>query len=251
LNSGDGPNRASVQVIQEILGDMPESARMYEHMAQLRMEAESVPELMEPYANYPGYRSYYKNYYQVLDATSRLCAPAGERAQDIFASVDGAGWIALEFADEVLRTVSTEKKLSMAQQRRYLDDLRGLIDDVLSDETMSPQDKQRVVGLLRQVEDALVHIRLFGADRVEDAAIAAAAVIQSNPNLRTRIANKKWARKLGVLIVGLLFALAEDAGQAAIEQAFGTEDQPQIVAQQDQENGHHRQDQPIDQPTPR
>lgn len=170
-------------VIQEILGDMPESARMYLHMTRLRIEAESVPELMEPYATYPGYRSYSKNYHQVLDATRRLCAPAGQRAQEIFTSMDGSGWTALEFASDVLSQASTEKRLSISQQRQYVDDLRGLIDDVLSDDTLSPQDKQRVVGLLRQVEEALVDIRLFGADRVEDAVASVVGVVQTNPRL--------------------------------------------------------------------
>jgi hypothetical protein len=114
-----------VLVIQELLGDQPENAGMYSHMTRLRLQAESVPELMEPYADYPGYRSYSKNYGQILDATKRLCAPAGFQAHDIFTSVDGAGWTALEFADDVLGGASTEKRLSPAQQGQHLDDLRG------------------------------------------------------------------------------------------------------------------------------
>jgi hypothetical protein len=66
MNDAIGPNQASVLVIQALLGDPPESARMYEHMTRLRIQAESVPELMEPYAGYPGYASYSRNYHQIL-----------------------------------------------------------------------------------------------------------------------------------------------------------------------------------------
>jgi hypothetical protein len=41
------PKGASVLVIQELLGDQPESAGMYSHMTRLRLQAESVPELMQ------------------------------------------------------------------------------------------------------------------------------------------------------------------------------------------------------------
>jgi hypothetical protein len=125
-----------------------------------------------------------------------------------------------------------------------------VIDDVLSDGTLSPQDKQRIVGLLRQVEDALVNIRLFGADRVEDAAAAVVGVVQTNPSLRERMAKSKSFQRFVGAIGGLLIALAQDAGHLAIERAFGAEDKPQIVAVNQDQDGH-RADQPTDQPTPR
>jgi hypothetical protein len=239
------PGKAAILTVSEMLGEERESAPMYLLLTRLRMEAESVEGLMAPYASVPGYKTIFKHYGQILDATKRLQVPFRQNAHEIFTSVNDAGWAALEYADDVLTRSSTEKRLPAALRDHYLDDLRTLIDEVVADDTLSPQDRQRVVGLLRQVEDALVHIRLFGADRVEDAVAAAAAVIHSNPSLRSRIANKKWAKKLGVLVVGLLFTLAEDAGRAAIEQAFGTEDKPQFVAQQD------RQGQPTEQPTSR
>jgi hypothetical protein len=245
------PTRPVVLVIEDMLGDPRESARMYHHMVRLRIQADSVPKLMEPYATYPGYRTYFKNYGQVLEATYRLCAPAGQRAQDIFASLDGSGWSALEFADDVLGQASTEKTLSIAQQGQYLDDLRGLIDDVLSDDTLSPQDKQRVIGLLRQVEEALVDIRLFGADRVEDAAATIVGIVRTNPTLRHRLANSKSFQRFVGVIGGLLLAFAKDAGHLAIERAFEAEDKPQIVATQQDQSGQRTDQQPTGHPTPR
>jgi hypothetical protein len=244
---GRGPY--AKKIIEKLTGGSEKSARRYMRMAHLRMEAEAVQALMKPYDRDSEYRMFLLCYGQILDATGRLVAPGDRHSQSILSDVSDAGWAALEYADNVLQKTSTEKRLSADQHQRYLDDLRGLIEDVLNDDTLSPQDRHRIVGLLRQVEDALVDIRLFGADRVQDAAAAAAGVLASDRDLWDRIAKKKWVKRFGRVIGGLLFALGAMEGLPAIEQMFSP-DKPEIVIVQQDQNGQHA-DQPTDQPTPR
>jgi hypothetical protein len=175
--------------------------------------------------------------------------PTAHEIESLINTVTRAGMNSLRYAADVLRRSSTEKRLPAAQRRQYIDDLRALIDDVLTDDSLLPQERQRIVGLLRQVDDALVNIQLFGADQVEDAVASVVGVLHANPKLRDRIAKSKWAQRFIGAMGGLLLALAQDAGRLAIERAFEVDDEPQIVAQQDQ-NGQHA-DQPTDQPTPR
>lgn len=78
-------------VLMKMLDEEQESARIYLSTTRLRIQAESVPDLMSAYANDFGY-GIFKHYKpQILDATMRLQSPAGQRAQDIFASVNDAG----------------------------------------------------------------------------------------------------------------------------------------------------------------
>jgi hypothetical protein len=230
------------------LGDPPESARMYRHMAELRIQAESIPDLVLDFP-IPGYRSFVKNYPQILDATKRLCAPAGQRAEDIFVSVNEGGWSALDFADEVLSGNAAEVTITEDQRVSYLEQVQALWVEILRDETFPADYKSRIVGLLRKVEEALVDIAVSGTGPVEDAVASVIGVMQTNPSIRDRIAKSKWAQRFIGAIGALLFAFAQDAGHLAIERAFEVDDKPQIVAQQDQ-NGQHA-DQPTDQPTPR
>jgi hypothetical protein len=248
-NLGDGPNRASVLVIQEILGDSPESAGMYLHLAQLRIQAESVPALMEPYASYPGYKAYYKNYHQVFDATSRLCAPAGQRAQDIFTEVDGAGWSALKYADDVLRQHSNEKPISADQHEDYLLRVQVLIQDVAGDLSLSPADRSQIVDLLRKVEQALLDVRINGTLPVQEAVAAAGAMVRLS--LWERVKSRPWMRDFGAVVVGIFMGLEATANVLAIEEYFSDEPQEAVVINQHDRHGLDQQDQQNgeDQPT--
>jgi hypothetical protein len=239
----------TADAVEALTGESQERARMYMQLARLRMQAESVPDLLKLYAGDSDYLMFSFCYDQMLNAMRTLSDPNEQSAHDLFSEVEDVGWAALEYADNLLKKTSTEKRLSADQRQRYLDDLRGLIDDVLNDDTISPQDRQRIMGLLRQVEEALVDIRLFGADRVEETAAAAAGVLLSDRDLWDRIAKKKWVKRFGAVIGGLLFALGSMEGIPAIEQVF-TPDRPQIVIVQQDQNGQHG-DQPSDQATPR
>ena len=67
-----------------MLDEPQESARIYHSMTELRLQAESVPHLMEQYAGMPGYAGYLDHYPQILDATKRLHLPHQYPATAIF-----------------------------------------------------------------------------------------------------------------------------------------------------------------------
>jgi hypothetical protein len=216
---------------------------------------------MEPYASYPGYRSYSRDYNQILDATKRLCAPAGFQANEIFTSVDGAGWTALEFADDVLRQHSNEKPISADQHEEYLARVQVLIQDVAGDLSLSPADRFQIVDLLRKVEQALLDIEINGTLPVQEAVAAAGAMVRLS--LWERVKSRPWMRDFGALVVGIFMGLEATANVLAIEQYFSDEPQEVVVIDhQDRQDGHEqdqRRDQngqradhqPTDQPTPR
>ena len=241
---------------------------MYLHMTQLRIQAESVPEMMQPYASYPGCGSYSRNYHQILDATKRLCAPAGFQANEIFTSVDGAGWSALEFADDVLRQHSNEVPISDDQYQDYLSRVQVLIQDVAGDLSLSPADRSQIVDLLRKLEQALLEIKINGTLAVQEAAAAAGAVVRLSPSLWERVKSRPWVRDFGTVLFGIFMVLEAGANVLAIDQYFADEPQRVIVIhedrqdQQDGQDGHKQREQqdqnrqradqqPTDQPTPR
>jgi hypothetical protein len=66
-------------VLMKMLDEPQESARIYHSMTELRLQAESVPHLMEKYAGMPGYAGYLDHYPQILDVTKRLRMPTSTR----------------------------------------------------------------------------------------------------------------------------------------------------------------------------
>jgi hypothetical protein len=114
-------------VLMKMLDEPQESARIYLSTTRLRMQAESVQDLMTPYEGQPGYAGYADHYPQILDATKRLQAPAGQRAQDIFVSVDNGGWSALRYASEMLSHHVGEPTIKTGQLTDYLAQVQELI----------------------------------------------------------------------------------------------------------------------------
>jgi hypothetical protein len=223
-------------VAAEIIGVPNDSPKLYLHLAKMRLQTLDVLAEMEQYhVGAPGFDAAFEAYDEILTASRMWQHPMSHTIESLNNSVSRAGMNSLRYANEVLKRSSKEKRLTDAQHRQYLDDIRGLIEDVFADDTLLPQEKQRIVGLLRQVEDALVNIRLYGADRVEDAVASVIGVVETNPSLRERLAKSKSFQRFVGALGALVIGLTQHAGQLAIERAFGIEDKPQIeVAQQDQ-----------------
>lgn len=185
-------NLTSLLALEGVLGDPHESARMYDHVTRLRIQAESVPDLMKPYARYPGYGSYAKNYDQILDATKRLCTPAEWLAREIFDGVDGMGWSALEFANDVLSQHSIEVPMTDDRCHEYLSLVRMLTDEITRDFLLAPEDRTRIVDLLRKVEEALIDVKINGTLPVQEAVTAAGAIVRLS--LWERVKSRPWVR---------------------------------------------------------
>jgi len=177
---------------------------------------------MEQYAGMPGYLDYYP---QILDATKRLHMSHQYPATAIFESIDNGGWSALRFASDVLDYYAAEASLTKDEEADYLAQVRAVIDAVASDETLSPSDRSRIVDLLRNVEQALVDIKINGALPVQEAAAAAGVIVRLS--FWERVRSRPWARDFVVVVAALFAALEATANTLAIEQYFS--DQPQKV----------------------
>jgi hypothetical protein len=206
---------SAMLVLMKMLDEPEESARIYLATTQLRLQEDSVPDLMTPYAGQPGYAGYADHYPQIFDATKRLQAPAGQRAHEIFTSVDNGGWSALRYASDMLGHYAAESSLTTIQEADYLVQVQELLKTVAGDESLSPQDRSRLVDLLRKVEQALLDIKINGALPVQEAAAAAGAIVSMSPTLIEKVRQKPYARDLFTVLYAIVIALqAGDSGIA-------------------------------------
>lgn len=203
-----------------VLGTDVDSVETYRAVSLTREQAELVPEEMAAHSDIPGYAPICKHYDEILTAASRIQLPRNHILKHVIDPITPAGWASLEFADEVLRGPSVEKRLTASQTAEYLDQVQALISEVAGDDTLSRPDRERIVRLLRQVEDALVNIRIFGANYVEEAAVTVAGVVQVEKDLWDRVADKKWFKRFGTVLMGLLATLGAAGGIPAIEAAI-------------------------------
>jgi hypothetical protein len=128
--------------------------------------------------------------------------------------LDHKGWAALEYANDVLSHHSIEVPITDELARSYLDQLRALIDEIAKDDELSSQDRSRIVGLLRKVEEALLDVKIIGTLPMQDAAAAAAAMAQA-PGIRERIMGKTWVEAFLTTVRGIVIILqGADSGMA-------------------------------------
>ena len=232
----------SVAVIAQVGKGTP---RAYRVVTQIREEALLVPEEMNSHKDIPGYGSIFKHYSEIVAATKQLQLPDSYNLHQMIGPISLAGWASLEFADEVLAKVSVEKRLNSEAVARYINEISGLIDEILADESLSAPDRDRIVRLLREVESALLTIQIFGANRVEEAAVTVAGVMRVEPDLWDRIASKRWITRFGVVIGGLLFALGSVGGLPALGMGLGEDDHPpEVVVRVEETRSGESTDQP-------
>jgi hypothetical protein len=187
-------------------------------MAQLRLQARATEDQMKAFSGVPGYRSYEKFYGQVHDVTMRLQVAHQYPAQEIFVSMTDAGWLSLEFADDVLSSHRPEPTMSVAEEGDYLAKIRSLIDAIASDEVLAVNDRTRLVDLLRKVEQALLAVKINGFLPVQEAAAATGAIVSMNPSMLDRIRSRPWLRDTLTTLTGIVVLLqGADSGIAIAE----------------------------------
>lgn len=232
FNQGQSAQQHIMTLLAPMLGVEEGSTEAYRVVTEIREQIESVPKLMDDHSGIPGFASIFKYYTEIDDAAKKIQLPRSYAVSQLYDGISSAGWASLEFANEVLCKHSIEKRLSAAQAKSYLDDVQALIREIVEDETLSKLDRNRLVRLLGQVEDALIAIQIFGADHVEEAAVTVAGVVQVERDLWERIAGKKWVQRFGTVISGLLLALGATGGLPAIESAISNSPTEVVVVEQ-------------------
>lgn len=236
-----GRQNSAMAVMMRMLGEEQESTRIYLTTLQMRIQAESVPGLMQPYAGEVGYRAFVRNYPQVLDAAKRLEFPHQTNADGVFTTLDEPGWSALEYASEVLNRSAPEPVLTPNVEAEHLTRVRSIIDAVAFDEALSPTDRARIVDLLRKAERALIDIHLYGALPVQEAAAAAGAIVRAT-SIWERVKSRPWVRDLGAFVLGAALLVDGAANVLAIEQYFSDRtSQVAAIEPRAEENGQAAQ----------
>jgi hypothetical protein len=263
----DSTERRAETIIAGILDVEPGSADMHLQLAHLRIQAESVPALLAPYATELNLGSFFRGYQLIIDVIKDFQSQPYKSMFELLYDVTPSAWSALEEANRVLSQHSSEVPVSPELETAYVDQVRALIDQVADDDTLSPADRSRIVDLLRKVEQALLEIKINGTVPVQEAAAAAAAVVRLSPSLWERVKSRPWVRDFATVLFGIFMLLEATANTLAIEQYVSDEPQKVIVVpqqngqdpqdqpdQQDQQGGQDhqdRQEQSTDKPTPR
>jgi hypothetical protein len=94
---------------------------------------------------------------------------------------------------------------------------------------LSPSDRLRIADLLAKVQQALLDIKINGALPVQEAAVAAGAILRLSPSLWERIQSRPWAKDFGAALVGIFMLLEATANVLSIEQYFSDEPQQVVV----------------------
>lgn len=208
------PNESAMLALMELLEAPQESARIYYAMARLRFQAEAVQTLMVPYEGSRGYASYLRHYDQIIAATKVLQIAHGYNAQQILAGVTDGGWISAEIASETLAEHIAESALSAEQEADYLEQIQAVAKAVAEDESLSPADRTRLIGLLRNVEQALLDIKINGFLPVQEAAAAAGAIVQLT--LSEKVQSRTWIKPFYTAVGGLTLILENTANTIAV-----------------------------------
>jgi hypothetical protein len=113
---------------------------------------------------------YLRHFDQVTAALQHLHEPYSVRVGTVLASIIETGWHALEMADDMLGEYYGEPAITQDDASRLLVRVRELIDEVSDATDLDDETQRRLIALLRDVEDALVDVRITGIHRVEEAA---------------------------------------------------------------------------------
>lgn len=79
---------------------------------------------------------------------------------------------------------------------------------------MSPADRTRLIGLLRNVEQALLDIKINGFLPVQEAAAAAGAIVQLT--LSEKVQSRAWIKPFYTAVGGLTLILENTANTIAV-----------------------------------
>jgi hypothetical protein len=105
--------------IGTILEVEPGSSDMYLRLVRLRIQAESVPDLVAPYATELKFGSFFRHYPEIIDAMKRCQFPAKKQIDNLIAEMTPAAWSALEEVHRVLSRHSSEVPISPELEADY------------------------------------------------------------------------------------------------------------------------------------
>ncbi|MGY0535943.1 hypothetical protein ACW14X_00395 [Nocardioides sp. YJ-D4] len=195
------------------VGDRAECARRGTMLAALgqaaRREAEQLPEMFQPAVMLTHFN-------EVESALDQFTILPSTTMQQMFAQMQGTGWQSLRMLDAILSTQRPEHVIDEGTKESLIEQVRSLIDEVTDDSDLALDLKQFILRRLEEVERALRETLLTGTYPVEQATDALIGAMRRRPDMWDRIAQTKWAPRLGKIAGALCLALGSAGGLPAL-----------------------------------
>lgn len=194
--------------LADALGTNPGALEFPLLCAALRMEIYSIQGRVAPYLlSIRGARHSFEGFDTVLSAADLLLRADQIPEANLRQTISEMGWRSLCWADDIMAQDSTERALEQDEASDLLVKVRELIDDILNGDEFSQEEKLHMVGLLRDLESALIGVRIRGSGPVERATKAIIGDAVSRPDIWSREVGKN--RKATIAkIVGVVMMIA-------------------------------------------
>lgn len=187
-----GSNAAVADSLAHALGVEASDLSFPGLCAAIRIEAYSVREEIAPYLlTMRGARRSFEDFDTVIAAADALLLPNSTSEIGLRQTISAKGWSALCWADEILSADSHTSAVAQDAAANLLKKVREVIDDVLNSDAFSEDEKRHMVGLLRDLEDALIGVRVRGSGPVDRAAKAVMGDALARPDLWNRDGGRK------------------------------------------------------------
>ena len=164
---------------------------------------------------------------EVEDTLAKFVGLHQMQMHQFFAPLNGTGWRSLEHAARYLGTQRPETWINDDKRENLLDHVRRVVDVVLGSAELDEKVREFIIARLREVEQAIIDLKLRGTGDVERATDSLFAGILR----RTGQGFDFFQTETGTKIAGLIFAIATVLGMGADYLAI-TDDSGQPVIEQ-------------------
>lgn len=148
---------------------------------------------------------------------------------NMFGSLRDTGWHSLKMLDRVLSQQSTRPAIDPDTVREHLAELRALISDIATDETLSTDLRRYILDRLHDVERALTDALVNGSRGLEVAINGLHGAHERERDLWDRVAQTKWAPRIGAIWMALVTTLSAAGGIPALMPGGDAPPQQQTV----------------------
>lgn len=188
---------------------MRRGAMLMQLAQDVRHEAEQLPDGYHP-------EVMLTHFGEIESALDQFTVLPSNAMQAMFGQIQGTGWQCLRMLDAMLSTHRPERIAAESEVKDHIDQVRELIADILADEGLDPGLKRYIIARLRDVEKALIDALITGSGGLELAANSLFGAAQRERDLWDRIAETKWAPRIGATWMAIVTTLGAVGGVPAL-----------------------------------
>lgn len=188
--------------------------------AEVRTEASRLPEYLHP-------DLLLVDFHQVESAVALFLKAHQVTLGSLLTTIQPTGHRGLELLDTYLHTHRPQPHLDADVREGILGQVQKLSNDIHLADDLDDEVKDFVQARLAEVERALLEATLTGTPAIERATDALIGAMHRRPDLWERIAETRWAQRLGKLAGALCLALSSAGGLPAL--LPGDEPRPDVI----------------------